>query len=107
MKSRLLLLLALTISVAFGAAPTPPPDAAARVAAMQKLSNGLTYRTGDTVIGDGLAKISVPEKFRYLDAKDTGTVLSDLWGNPKGTRTLGALVPVGFDPLGGESWLVV
>ncbi|MEO6995618.1 MAG: DUF2167 domain-containing protein, partial [Lacunisphaera sp.] len=29
------------------------------------------------------------------------------WGNPKGAKTLGALVPAGFDPLGDESWIVV
>jgi uncharacterized membrane-anchored protein len=108
MKSRLLLLLALTLNAAFAAEPSATPaDANARIAAAHKLADGLTYRKGETVIGDGLAKITVPDQFRYLDAKDTVVVLSDLWGNPKGAQTLGALVPVGFDPLGGESWLVV
>jgi uncharacterized membrane-anchored protein len=107
MKSRLLLLLALTINTTFAAEPAIPPDANARIAAVKKLAAGLTYRKGETVIGDGLAKITVPDQFRYLDAKDTSVVLSDLWGNPKGGQTLGALVPAAFDPLGGESWLVV
>ena len=64
-------------------APAPTPDPAARQAALQKIADGITYRKGDTVLGKNLAKISVPEQFRYLDAKDTGTVLSSLWGNPK------------------------
>ncbi len=105
MKIRLLVCLLALISVALAADPAPDP--AAREAALRKIAAGLTYRQGSTVIGDGLAKISVPEKFRYLDAKDTEAVLVNLWGNPHESGTLGALVPAGFDPLGGDSWLVV
>lgn len=111
MKSRLLLLLLFSFGFVFAAdpAPAPTPTAAqeARIAAAQKLANSITYRKGDAVIGSGLAKISVPDQFRYLDAKDAGVVLSDLWGNPKHSGLLGALVPTGFDPLGDESWVVV
>jgi uncharacterized membrane-anchored protein len=104
MKSRLLLFL-LSLGAVFAADPTP--EQSARIAAVQKLANGITYRQGETVIGDGLAKITVPEQFRFLDPKDASIVLSDIWGNPKSSGTLGALVPKGFDPLGDESWLVV
>ncbi len=109
MKSRLLFLFAFCIGFVFAADPAPNPAAEkeARIAAAQKLANSITYRKGDTVIGDGLAKISVPDQFRYLDAKDSSVVLSDLWGNPKSSHILGTLVPTGFDPLGDESWLVV
>jgi len=107
MKPRLLAALLLIVVSAFAAEPAPEPDPAARMAAAKKMAASLTYRQGDTVLGDGLAKISVPAEFRYLDSKDTETLLTKLWGNPKGGNTLGALVPVDFDPLGGESWLVV
>ena len=105
MQARLLALLLLTISSLFAAESAP--DAAGRVAAMQKLASSITYRQGEAVIGDGLAKITVPAQFRFLDSKDAGIVLTDLWGNPKGIKTLGAIVPSGFDPLGDESWFVV
>lgn len=114
MKSRLLALFLFSLAVLRAAdpapadpAPTPDAAAEARLAAARKIADGLTYRQGDTVIGGGLAKISVPEKFRFLDAKDAAIVLTKLWGNPEREGTLGALVPAGFDPLGGESWLVV
>ena len=107
MKLRLLAALLLAASFAFAADPAVAPDPAARMDAAKKIADGLTYRKGDTVLGDGLAKISVPAEFRYLDGKDTETLLTKLWGNPKGSGTLGALVPADFDPLGGESWLVV
>jgi len=118
MKSRLFASLLLTACALIAAdpAPTPTPatpapaiDAAteARIAAIKNIVASITYRQGETLIGDGLAKIAVPEQFRYLDAKDTGVVLTDLWGNPKNSNTLGALVPAGFDPMGDESWIVV
>ena len=105
MKIRLLA--ALLFLVCGGFAADAAPDPAAREAELHKIAAGLTYRQGGTVIGDGLARITVPEKFRYLDAKDTEAVLVKLWGNPQARGTLGALVPVGFDPLTGEGWLVV
>jgi uncharacterized membrane-anchored protein len=108
MKIRLLAsLLLLCASSLFAADPAPAPDPKAQQAALERLAQGITYRQGETIIGDGLAKITVPEQFRYLDAKDTSIILTNLWGNPK-SSTLGALVPAGFDPLGSaENWLVV
>ena len=113
MKSRLLVSLLLTASSLFAADPTPIPTptpaadpAAARLAAMEKKAASITYRQGETIIGDGLAKISVPVQFRYLDAKDAVVVLTELWGNPKRSDILGALVPAGFDPIGDAPWLV-
>lgn len=88
-------------------APAAAPDPAARLAKLKKIADSITYRQGETVLGRNLAKISVPEKFRYLDAKDTGTVLTALWGNPKSDDLLGAIVPVGFDPIDGGGWIVV
>ena len=104
MKTRLLLFF---LILSAGLAADPTPEQSARIAAVQKLAKGITYRQNETVIGDGLARITVPEQFRFLDAKDASIVLSDIWGNPKSSSTLGALVPKGFDPLGDESWLVV
>jgi len=106
MKSRLFIPLLLTVSALFAADPDPAP-AADPAAALQKLVAGINYRQGEVVIGKGLAKVSVPAQFRYLDAKDTATILSDIWGNPKSSDLLGALVPAGFSPLGEEGWLVV
>jgi uncharacterized membrane-anchored protein len=105
MKLRLLASLLALVGSVFAA--EPPPDSAARVAELQKIAAGLNYRQGTTVIGNGLAKISVPEKFRYLDAKDTDAILVKLWGNPQASGTLGALVPAGFNPLAGDGWLAV
>ncbi len=101
----------------FAADPAPPatppaPDAgaaaeAAAAAAQAKLVASLHYQTGTLNLHDGLAKLALPEGFRYLNPKDTETVLTKLWGNPNGGGTLGMIVPVGFDPMADESWAVV
>jgi uncharacterized membrane-anchored protein len=89
-------------------AETPAlPDPAARIAAARKLADGLKFQEGNIALRDGIARISLPAGFRYLDPADTNIVLSKLWGNPKGSGTLGMITPAAFDPLGGESWAVV
>ena len=85
---------------AFAADPAPPsqPDPAARLAAIRKIADGLKYQTGVIDLHRGLAKIALPETYRYLDAAGASTVLSDIWGNPRGGDTLGMIVPAKFDP---------
>ena len=76
---------------------------------LRRLVLHLKYQKGEINLLNGLAKLSVPDQFRYLDSKDTETVLVKLWGNPPfaESRPLGLLVPVDFNPLGGASWAVV
>lgn len=105
--SSLLAIFLLTIA-AFAADPKPT-DAAARVEEMQRLASGLKPQSGEIVLRGGIAKVTLPASLRYLDPKDTTTVLTKLWGNPGGFETLGMLVPAGFDPLGegDDSWAVI
>ncbi len=103
--SALLCLLALAPLLAADA--PPPPDPAARIAAAHKLADGLKYQQGVITLRGGVAKISLPDGFRYLDPAGTESVLNKLWGNPGGGGTLGMIVPAKFDPLRGNSWAVI
>lgn len=85
----------------------PAPDPAGKADEMGRVAAGITYRQGPAILGDGLARISVPEQFRFVDSNDTEAILSRLWGNPKGSHALGSLVPAGFNPLGDASWMVI
>ncbi|HEX2855390.1 MAG TPA: DUF2167 domain-containing protein [Opitutaceae bacterium] len=102
-----LLAFALVVPLRSADAPTPADDRAAQVAAAQKLVDGLKFQQGEIVLRGGVAKIALPAGFRYLDAAGTETVLSKIWGNPRGGGTLGMITPANFDALGGESWAVV
>ena len=89
-------------------ADTPPtPDPAARLAERRKLAASLHYQTGAITLQGGLAKISLPDGFRFVNPADTETLLSKIWGNPSGARTLGMIVPANFDPIESDSWAVV
>jgi len=101
----LLVLFALSIARADSAPSTLDPTA--KLAAARKLSSALKYQQGEITLRGGVAKITLPASFRYLDADDTSTVLVKLWGNPSAAGSLGMIVPAEFDPLAGRSWAVV
>ena len=82
-------------------------DEAALRQKLRQLADGLNYRKGEISLKSGLATIHIPEEFRYLDAKDTETVLSRIWGNPRGSHTLGMLLPTTISPAASESWGVI
>ncbi len=103
-----------TAAVAAAPAPAPAAQAAPQevnrdsvMASLVKIEKGLEYRTGEIKLEDGLAKVNLPAGYRYLDAKQTETVLTDLWGNPPGSKTLGMILAPGQEPLGDESWAVI
>lgn len=64
----------------------------------------LTLLSDTTVVlGDGLAELTVPEDYYFIDAADTYTVIVDMWGNPpeNGQGSLGMLLPRNH-PIGGS-----
>ena len=107
--ARTLVLLAALLAVAriLHAADPSPKDPAVRAMEMRRLADSLKYQTGVITLKDGLAKISLPEAFKYLDPKDSDTVLSKIWANPPRPNTLGMIVPADFDPVSSEAWVVI
>jgi uncharacterized membrane-anchored protein len=74
---------------------------------LKKLVDGLRYQKGTIVLKNDLAKINVPEDFRFLDAADAEIVLSRIWGNPPDPATLGLLMPTGMSPIQHGTWAVI
>ena len=98
----------LLVQVALAADPAPVPlDPAARRAAARKIADTVKYQKGDITLNGGVAKIAIPEAFRFVDPAGASTVLNKLWGNPGKAETLGMIVPKGFDPLGEGNWAAV
>jgi uncharacterized membrane-anchored protein len=100
------------IAVALAAAPlhsaTPDStDPAAKLSEYRRLASLLHYQSGDVVLRGGIAKVSLPYNFEYLNPEDTDTVLSKIWGNPSEKDFLGMIVPAGFDPLKEGNWAVI
>lgn len=72
---------------------------------IQEIENSLQYQYGEISLGDGLAKIKVPEGFKYLDAEQSEYVLTELWGNPASGTTMGMLVPKDKGVLDDDAWV--
>ena len=93
-------------------APGPestPADAmeSAREAKIAEVIKSLHYQQGEVTLNNGLAKLAVPQSFRYLNPEDASKVLHDLWGNPPRTDTLGMLLPTDVGPNDPACWAVV
>lgn len=65
---------------------------------IDSINNSFTYEYGKVVLQNGLAEIQVPEGYKFLDAKQSKYVLTDLWGNPP-SEVLGMLFPKATDPM--------
>lgn len=85
------------------AAETPVPTLAEPAAV------DLNPRGGKITLESGLADLSLPEGFRYLDKADARKVLVEVWRNPPQAADdqLGMIVPAGFNPAGQEAWGVI
>ncbi|MEP6673145.1 MAG: DUF2167 domain-containing protein [Chthoniobacter sp.] len=100
-------LLLLAVGLPLGRAENPTPREA-RLAEIKKLADGLNYQHGEITLRGGLARIKMPEGYRYLDPKDTQTVLTKIWDNPDtGPRSLGMLVPPNLSPASADGWAVI
>lgn len=73
-----------------------------------KIESELNFQTGAVTIGDGLAKINLSDRFRYLDPADAEKVLVELWGNPPSeSKSLGMIVPANVGLTTENSWGVL
>ncbi len=72
-----------------------------------KLLKGLKYQSGEIDLRGGLAKLTVPKEFNFLNSDDAETVLVKLWGNPPSVeKPLGLLIPAGMTPISSNHWVV-
>jgi uncharacterized membrane-anchored protein len=60
---------------------------------MDSVEKTLHYKTGIIELSGGLATINVDNGFRFLESDEAEYVLTELWGNLKGTKPLGLLFP--------------
>ncbi len=88
--------------------PAPADDAAAGGAGEEGewTPPELTYQTGTIVLPSKAATLNLSDRYRYLDPKQTETLLV-AWGNPPGSETLGAVVPADLSPFDDGGWAVI
>jgi len=89
------------------AAPKVEADRDEIYAKQKKLADGLRYQQGEITLRGGLAKIRVANGFRYVDSNDANTVISQIWGNPPNSQTLGMLIPTDTSVASRDGWGVI
>lgn len=82
------------------------PEVAAGGSAEQSQPPDLVYQTGSIVLPNKAATLNLSDNYRYLDPKQTETMLV-AWGNPPGSETLGAIVPAALGPFEDGGWAVI
>lgn len=60
---------------------------------MDSIESTLHYKTGTIKLANGMSTITIKEGFRFLESDEADYVLTELWGNLKGTKPLGLLFP--------------
>lgn len=73
---------------------------------VRSLLDSLQYKEGKIALAEADATLNIPSNFYFLDAKDSQTVLVDLWGNPPGQSILGMIFPAEGSPMDSDSWAV-
>jgi uncharacterized membrane-anchored protein len=71
------------------------------------LDTRLHFQTNEVTLPGKLAKLSLTPAFRYLSPGDAEFVLTKLWGNPPGAKTLGMIFPSGLSPASEDTWGIV
>lgn len=83
--------IALALTFYFTAATAQVDTTAQKIKAFE---DSFTYQHGAIKIGKGTGVVNVPVGFKYLDSIQAEKVLTEIWGNPKGTsHSLGFILP--------------
>lgn len=67
-------------------------------AIIDSIENSFNYQHGEIDLLDGVAKLNVPDGYKFLDSEQSAYVLTDLWGNPP-SEVLGLLFPEEISPI--------
>ena len=68
--------------------------------------DGLDLKTGTFTLDGGMAEVTIPDDYYFLDAADGRYVLEALWDNPEAPTTLGMIFPRKYSPFDLESWAI-
>lgn len=60
---------------------------------VDSIERSFTWQTGVIPLSNGVATLTIPPGFKFLDEAQTARVLVDLWGNPSAAGCLGMIFP--------------
>jgi uncharacterized membrane-anchored protein len=68
------------------------------------VNSAMKYETGAIVLKGGMAKLTVPKGFKYLNIQQSQYIIHDVWGNPERDDILGMIFPENGGPLADSSY---
>jgi uncharacterized membrane-anchored protein len=71
------------------------------------VDKAMKYETGSVKLSNGVAQLTVPAGFKYLNAGQSKYVVGELWGNPPRTDILGMLFPDKGGPFADSSYAFI
>lgn len=78
-----------------------------RLKMADSIEKSMNYQHGLITIGNGLARLNVPEGFKYLNPEQSNYIISEVWGNPPRTDVLGMLFPADGGPFAESSYAYI
>jgi uncharacterized membrane-anchored protein len=98
MRKLFLLALILLIIPKIIFSKNPPEDSSKIILEMlqkriDSVESKLNYKTGTVVLSNNMATVNVPVNFKFLGPDDAEYIITEIWGNPKGNKPLGMIVP--------------
>jgi uncharacterized membrane-anchored protein len=71
------------------------------------VNKAMKYETGEIKFSNGIAQLTVPKGFKYLNAAQSNYILHDLWGNPPQPDVMGMLFPEQGGPFADSSYAFI
>jgi uncharacterized membrane-anchored protein len=68
---------------------------------------GFTFQHGTVSLENGVATLTLPEGFKFLDKTQSERVIVELWGNPDANGVMGMIFPEADDVLADSSYAFV
>ncbi len=69
--------------------------------------SGFTYEHGTVQLENGVAALTLPAGFKFMNKEQAAHVIVDLWGNPDADGVLGIIFPESDDPFADSSYAYV
>ena len=74
---------------------------------VDSVKTALRWQHGTVELAGGIAKLNVPQKFKFLNAEQSRFVVEELWGNLPDEGILGTLFPTDTDPFTQGSYVFI
>jgi uncharacterized membrane-anchored protein len=74
---------------------------------VDSVNKSMKYETGQIKLSNDIARLEVPQGFKYLNAGQSNFILTELWGNPPQPDIIGMLFPDNGGPFADSTYAFV